>query len=88
MQAKVIAVNERGESLPSPANTAGAQIEVEPAKITDLVEDSQTSHQQVVIDWSAPDDGGSPILSYVIYWDNGDTNAAVGDFTELVGQPS
>ena len=42
-------------------------------------------HEQVVITWSAPDNGGSSILSYVIYWDNGDSNA---ELTELVGSPS
>lgn len=39
----------------------------------------------MIIDWSEPDNGGSPILSYVIYWDSGNSGST---FTELVGQPS
>ena len=37
------------------------------------------------MDWTAPANGGSQILSYIIYWDGGDINAS---FSELVGQPS
>lgn len=84
VQAKVIATNGRGSSQASPANVSGAKIEVEPSQITDLVQTTETSYQKLVIDWSAPTNGGSPILSYVIFWDAG----LGGDFAELVGQPS
>ena len=66
VEAKIIAINGRGASQASPANVSGATIEVEPLQITDLVETAETNHLKVVIDWSAPDNGSSPILSYVI----------------------
>ena len=86
VKAKVVAFNERGQSLTSAETAGGAPIEVEPYQITTLASGSGTSHLQVQIEWIAPDDGGSPISSYVIYWDQGTGDDA--QFIELVGETS
>ena len=85
IEVKIVAINERGSSLASPANIVGAEIEVEPAQISDLSQSAETSYQQVAIEWTEPLNGGSTILTYVIHWDQG---LGTGIFEELVGQPS
>ena len=39
----------------------------------------------MVIEWIEPNDNGSTILSYVVYWDSGN---AASELIELVGSPS
>ena len=84
IKAKVLAYNERGWSLVSSETVTSSVIEVEPHQITDFSNGDQTSHQQVHVQWTAPDDGGSPILSYVLHWDQG----LGSDFVELAGETS
>ena len=47
VKAKVIAFNERGQSLTSTETTGSTVIEVEPHQITTLANGSGTSHLQV-----------------------------------------
>jgi len=86
--AKVAAINGRGSSAISVANTVGVDVETVPHQMSAPTQDPSTSHSAVAISWSAvsaPQNGDSAILSYIVYWDAG---AGTGSFTELVGETS
>mmetsp|Transcript_9442 Transcript_9442/g.8985 ORF Transcript_9442/g.8985 Transcript_9442/m.8985 type:complete len:99 (+) Transcript_9442:2437-2733(+) len=55
--------------------------------MTGLSSGSSTSSSAVELDWtdfsSAPQNGGSPIISYIVYWDQG-----TDSWTELIGETS
>lgn len=65
---KVVAVNGIGDSLPSQAVSVIAADY--PDQILTLEVASQ-SPTEVKVQWTAPYDGGAPITSYSVYWDNG-----------------
>lgn len=74
IQATVSAVNARGASTTSAYNTAGATVAVVPEEPTTLAKGAASSYNQIQLTWSAltgTATGGSPITSYVLYWDNG-----------------
>ena len=70
-QFKVSAYNERGMGQASDANTAGAAIQTEPKKMAPVTRNSQTTEDQIIIDWLAlanPDNGDSEVIAYNLQW--------------------
>jgi len=85
VRAKVLARNERGWSAASLPNSAGAKIQIEPRPMGVVSRGSLTGPTQIDVYWSAittPQDGGSPVTSYHLQYDNG-TNA--NNWTDIVG---
>ncbi len=85
---KIQAHNPRGWSDDYPLNSAATAplIQTEPLIMPAPTEGSATSRNVVELLWTqvtSPDDGGSPILSYNVYWDRG-----TGTWSNLVGQTS
>ena len=67
VKAKVVAINERGSSQPSEANTSGSSIEVKPHKMIAVLEGSDTSNLQIHTTWDPlvhPENGSSVITSF------------------------
>ena len=82
---KVAASNSFGQGEFSEPNTSGSLIETVPHAITAPTRGSLTHELQVHIEFDSLVDaatGGSPILSYVVLWDEGNGD---GSFTPLVG---
>jgi hypothetical protein len=83
---KITAHNQRGWSEAYPLNdelTGAPYIQTEPLVILAPTEGFATSRSMIEILWTAvvpPNDGGSPVLSYNLYWDRG-----VGTWINLVG---
>jgi len=75
VQAKVAPINAIGTGTYSNPNSAGALIEVPPLKPASAPSrNSGTSTSQIVVDYvalTAPDNGGSAIVSYELQWDQG-----------------
>ena len=73
--AKVTATNNYGTSTESLLNTEGALIETVPHKLSSApTRVASTTESQIVLEFSPllnEATGGSPILSYVVYWDQG-----------------
>jgi len=89
VSAKVIAINERGSSTESPANTAGTLVETVPHQMNAPTQGVDTDYQRVHLDWDtviAPENGDSDVVSYIIYWDQGTGDDV--DFVELIGETS
>ena len=85
IQAKVLAANERGWSDASPANTAGARVEVEPSAVVAPARGVLTGPTQLDVYWTALslyDAGGSPVLSYHLQYDN---HTAATTWLDVVG---
>lgn len=77
IRAKVLARNERGWSTASDPNSSGARVQVEPSAVPTPTRGTETGPAQIQVNWSSlstPEDGGSPVLSYHLQYDNG-TNA-------------
>lgn len=71
--AKVLARNERGWSAASDANVDGARIQVEPLAMGATMRGGLTGPTQIDVYWDSittPQDGGSPVLSYHLQYDN------------------
>lgn len=72
--AQVEAQNAEGWADPSPANTAGALAETLPTAGPTATRGSDTTATQIEVAWTAlstsPDNGGSAITSYQLYWDS------------------
>jgi hypothetical protein len=75
VRAKVLARNERGWSDASEPNAAGARVQVEPLAMGVTSRGPLTGPTQIDVYWSPltipADNGGSPILSYHLQYDNG-----------------
>ena len=74
VRAKVLARNERGWSTASAPNSAGARVQVEPLAMGVTSRGAETGPTQIDVYWSpltTPEDGGSPVLSYHLQYDNG-----------------
>jgi hypothetical protein len=74
VRAKVLARNERGWSAASEANTVGAKVQVEPLAMGATKRGILTGPTQIDVYWDSittPQDGGSPVLSYHLQYDNG-----------------
>jgi hypothetical protein len=85
VQAQVLAHNERGWSGTSAANSDGVLVETVPHTMAAPTRGAGTSDTLVQINWlatAAPDDGGSPVLGYALYTDNG---VGGGASVELAG---
>jgi hypothetical protein len=85
---KILAHNLRGWSDAYPLNdeSTAPKIQSEPLKMQPTTEGSATSRSVIEIKWDQivpPNDGGSAILSYNLYWDRGN-----GNWINLVGQTS
>jgi hypothetical protein len=80
--AKIKASNLNGWSAYSPVNVVGVTIETEPLQMTGLVKNIATSTSQIVIDWTSPNNGGSSITSYGLWWNSGSGST----YTSLVGE--
>lgn len=85
---EIIAHNSRGWSDNYLINDAliAPQIQTEPLIMPKPTEGSATSRSVVEILWlpiASPNDGGSSILSYNVYWDQG-----INQWKNLVGQTS
>jgi hypothetical protein len=80
---EVTATNGKGESNKSdPVQIYAAQISTAPVNLSKL----SASATYVQITWSAPlSDGGTPILDYQVYWDEGKAN---DNFVELSSSTS
>lgn len=81
VNAKFTATNGIGESSESTSGSGGFIAEV-PDPPTTLEEDHANTHtSQVSLTWVAPiDDGGTAIIDYKVFWDQGSNN-----FEELTG---
>lgn len=44
-----------------------------------------TNNTYIDLQWTAPDNGGSPITSYVVYWNQGINNTTPIPYVELIG---
>jgi hypothetical protein len=64
IKAKVIAVNERGASMISTENSATVNVQTVPSQMTSPTRGADTTAFQVELDWQAPNNGGSAIISY------------------------
>jgi hypothetical protein len=64
VKAKVVAINERGESVISLENTTGALVQTVPFEMIAVTDGDNTSGRQVHVRWTAPLDGLSAIQSY------------------------
>jgi len=74
VRAKVLARNERGWSAASDNNTVGAKVQVEPLAMGATMRGLLTGPTQIDVYWLpivTPQDGGSPVLSYHLQYDNG-----------------
>lgn len=74
VRAQVLARNERGWSDPSDPNTDGARVQVEPSAMGVTSRGEHTGPTQIDVYWSpivTPQDGGSPVISYHLQYDNG-----------------
>jgi hypothetical protein len=82
--ARISAINEIGQSVPSIANSVGDLVEIVPHKPEQPpLKNAETTQDELVIDFThliGDTDGGSPITSYVIQWDQGET---VNNFVDL-----
>ena len=83
--AKVIAANDRGESLISNPNIVTPLVQVAPHKMSQIQQGLDTSNDEIELLWQPPsDDGGSPILGYMVYFKKGSSGA----YSELIGEIS
>ena len=77
VQVRVKAHNSQGDGLDSAALSSGATVRTKPAKMTSPYKASNTSTSQLQVQWDAltgtANTGGSTILAYNVYWDNGST---------------
>ena len=70
-QFQIQAINERGYSPSSDANTLGASIQTEPIQMQSVLRNSATTENQIILDWSelnSPDNGDSEIIAYNLQW--------------------
>ena len=82
---RVYAKNFWGFGPASPANTDGARIRVTPSAVAKPVEDPATTDAKIVVTWTAISGttaGNSPVLSYSLEWDEG--NSLASSFTVLI----
>jgi hypothetical protein len=85
VRAKVVARNERGWSVASNPNSAGARVQVEPLAMGVTSRGALTGPTQIDVYWSpltTPQDGGSSVLSYHLQYDNG---TAATTWLDVVG---
>lgn len=47
IEVRISSINDEGQSLPSPVNTAGASVRTKPGKAKTPSEGAQTSHNQI-----------------------------------------
>ena len=84
IEARIIAVNEIGESTPSIVNNAGDLIESVPHKPLNVPSKNfLTTQIELVVDFehlTGELEGASPILSYSVEWNQGES---VNEFVEL-----
>ena len=74
--AEVLAHNARGWSVASPVSTSGPTIQTEPQQMAAPTRGPASSDTQVQAEWTAlssPADGDSPVLSYELQWDQGNS---------------
>lgn len=65
IRAKVVATNERGNSLESDSNLVGADLQTVPGQMLVVTRGADTSATQVQVDWQEPVElGNSPITAY------------------------
>lgn len=81
---KIVAVNERGDSLPSEVNGIQPIVEDVPRKMQAVIQGYETTNTVIHLQWLEPEQGGSQILGYIVYY------KLVGDsiYEELVGEVS
>jgi hypothetical protein len=84
LEASIIAMNDRGESMPSSYNVIQALVEEVPRQMLSITQGSDTTNVLIHLEWLEPDTGGSQIISYIVYY------RMVGepDFVELIGEQS
>jgi hypothetical protein len=88
------AYNSFGWSLAySPVNTSGAQVRIEPTKMSVIsVVPDATTITQISLIWppltTGVEIGDSTILSYNLQWDAGSGGATEADWIDLVGSPA
>ena len=83
VEVRVTAANSYGPGPASPANTAGADVRVAPLAMAAPIRGPATASAQVEVQWTllaGPSDGGSPVTSYHLQWDQG-----TGTWADLVG---
>ena len=68
IKVRIIARNDRGESVPSNPNTPSVIVEEVPRKMAAITMGSLNSYKLIHLEWIAPDNGGSEILGYIIYY--------------------
>lgn len=76
---RLTAANALGSGPTGPENTAGARIRQVPAQMAAPSEGADTTDSQVVVEWIAVTaaglpTGNSPVTSYELLWDNGDSS--------------
>lgn len=75
VNAKITATNGIGESLESPSGNGGFIAEVPGAPTTVAPDSAYTSHTQVTFTWATPaSNGGSAVIDYKVFWDQGTSN--------------
>ena len=52
--------------------------------MTSIVQSEDTTNTQLSFEWTEPDNGGSPVTGYIVYFKKSDDN----DYIELVGGKS
>lgn len=71
----VEALNAKGYSAASVADATGAQAETEPTAGPTAYRGADTTTTSLEVAWGevsgSPDDGGSAVTAYLVYWDNG-----------------
>jgi hypothetical protein len=78
---KIVAVNDRGDSAASDENTVAPIVEDAPRKMLPIVDGDETTNLMIHLEWAEPDDGGSQVLGYIIYY----KKVTDADYVELVG---
>ena len=85
IKGKVSATNNKGTSALSTLNSTGALVQKVPQIAPTIQSGSLTSMNQIQLEWFNltlnSQNGGSPIIEYKIFWDNGVGNDV---FSELV----
>eukprot|EP00347_Sterkiella_histriomuscorum_P017133 403350540 len=73
IRAQVRAYSSEGWSEYSDANSGTSPlVETEPAKMSQPTDGPLTNNTYIDLAWTAPDNGGSTLLTYSLYWNDGD----------------